>query len=182
MDFNTYMWFSAIDAEEVVVGSKVLAGDTIDEIQLKAETPDVSCTNVIAIKGEDESSRFACQDGKSYDLVYVLEMAEREGAWVDGNFPEELVGDFVKYKDGTTSKFVVTGWRVNRVNDSVCVAGDWMSYQELYDRYVKMDGSPCGYVAPDPESSSTVEEPQVTESTIGANPNDISHTDGDAYD
>lgn len=180
MDFNPYMWFSAIDAEEVVVGSKVLAGDSVDEIKLKAETPDVTFTNIIAIKGVEESSRFACRDGKSYDLVYVLEMANAEGAWTDGNFPEELVGDFVKYRDGTVSKLVVTGWRVG-FSTSVCVANTWMSYQDFYDNYVKMDGSPCGYVAPIPESESTV-EPPTEQPTEFANALDIQSTDGDEYD
>ena len=177
-------WYSAIDADEVVVGSKVIAGDSVDEIKIKLRTPETTFTNVIAIKGEDESSRFACQDGISYDLVYVLEMANREGAWTDGNFPIELVGNFVKYKDETiTSKFVVTGWKINHLGASVCVANQWMSYDDLYELYVQMDGSPCGYVAPDPESSSTVLEPVVEEiDSIGANPNDIVNTEGDAYD
>lgn len=177
---NETNWYSALTANEVVVGSKVIAGNSISEIEEKLNASLYNQTQITAIRGVEESSRFVCLDGNSYNLVYVIEMAQREGAWTDGNFPPELVGDFVKYKDGTTSKFVVTGWKVNSILEQVCVANTWIPYTELYNTYVRMDGSPCGYVAPLEDNISNVDVAVETDS-IGANANDIQHTDGDAY-
>lgn len=153
-EFQPNNMYSALNADSVSVNSTVIAGNSIDEIKQKFPSNSLILLDVL---GEEASSRFVCSDGQAYDLVYVLNMAPREGAWSDANFPMDLVGSVIKSK-ANESRYVITSWEIG-VEFSIQVGDGWVSYDTLYNEFEKLDGSPLGYEAPK-ENVSIVTEPK----------------------
>jgi len=97
MKFDKSRVFTAVNAEELKVGSKVIISDTIASLELKVNKWIEGCTDnvhkLIYIRGKDEHSRFEVEMGSSWMLAYLVEEAKDEGLkWTDLNLGYALRG------------------------------------------------------------------------------------------
>lgn len=75
MEFQKERCFTALNADELKVGSKVIAADNLTT--LKENLSDLRLLKVVErVESEGWANRFMCDDGFSYSLAYLVEEPE----------------------------------------------------------------------------------------------------------
>lgn len=166
MTFSKENVFTALDAENVKPGTRVLVANNLDELKhkvnaygLKNEIAEPA--TVIDIQDECMSNRFrVLYDGidreYEYALVYVIPQTER---------PFKDLAELVDFWDAHLQKdkrppftlpfiwvmdinrnthMLITGFR--KSDESVKIGGHWYNLQYMFDNFTFEDGRPFGVV------------------------------------
>ena len=78
MDFDKSKVYTALNADELKVGSKVAFADSLSD--LKQDVRDETFDILEAIRGEDKSERFVIEGGLAFALAYLV--SEPEKTWI----------------------------------------------------------------------------------------------------
>lgn len=77
MEFDKSKVYTALNADELKVGSKVVVGDNLLELKecvLKCRLPKI----IKKVESEDNEHRFLCDDSFHYALVYLISEPEEK--------------------------------------------------------------------------------------------------------
>ena len=123
MEFDITRAYSALTADELKVGSKVIVADTLAVLKRKVEDESVRTTILTSILPKTWENRFAVAAGRNYGLAYLVKEAGKL-EWTDLK-----IGDIICNEDLT---FMVTA--IDRSSKDLChiYAGDiWIEDIEL---------------------------------------------------
>ena len=123
MEFDKSKVFTALNADELKVGSKVIVADNLLELKedvLKHRLPKV----IKNIESARASARFLCNDDFHYSLAYLVEEPEEKGLKV----ADLKIGDVIKPKINN-NMYSISG--INYVDKSIFFGGDWADEYEL---------------------------------------------------
>ena len=129
MIFDKSRVFTALNADELKIGSKVIVANSISKLQQKVNTMEYeqNCEVITWIGGEDHEFRF-CISGEAYLLAYLVEEPQEQGLkWTDLK-----VGDIVCNNEGTTNMVIAVD--PNGDDLHICIASDgWVKDCNLKD-------------------------------------------------
>ncbi len=141
MEFDKAKVFTALNADEVKVGSKGYGSDTIEDLKNKVIKGD-ELSELAEIRSEDSILRFFDTQFRPYALFYLIKEPE-EKKYRPYHSPAEIpcsaLFNIVLQNDGT--HFIITA-----VDDKRVYLGPqgWIDMQSLYDNYMWPNGTPCG--------------------------------------
>lgn len=141
MEFNKAKVFTALNANEVKVGSKGYGSDTIEDLKNKVITGG-KLLELAEIRGEDSILRFIDTLHQSYALFYFVEEPEKEKYRPYHNIAEIPGGALFKivlHSDGTI--FTITAAEDKRV---YLGPQGWVDLFDLYKYFTWSNGTPCG--------------------------------------
>ncbi len=151
MKFDVSRVYTAINADELPVGSKCIFADTLKDLKDKVlNNDDCSTYTLKAIGDEDSKDRFkdfSC----TWNLVYLVELPEEKIVKPFETIEEarEAItahGGFLKYK-GTDYVYLVTGYSSNDVDPEVFIKNGWGSLKFIAQNFLFADdGCPCGII------------------------------------
>lgn len=133
MDFDVKRVYTAVNADELKVGTLVIFADSMGDLKRKinnAEEKDVfkERKNICAIQdifSEDQERRFKA-NGVCWSLVYFIsEPEEKVLKWTDLR-----IGDVIKHKKDGEYRMIV-GLSTDHECEHVMVGGDWLSDEDL---------------------------------------------------
>lgn len=104
MEFDKSRVYTALNADELKIGSKVIVANSIGKLQQKVNTMEYEqvCEVITWIGGEDHEFRF-CISGEAYLLAYLVEEPpEKHLKWTDLK-----VGDLVRRRTTVTMVIAV---------------------------------------------------------------------------
>lgn len=146
MKFDKSRVYTAVNADELKVGSKCLFADTLAELRaLVQECEGYSKSELREIREDDEVYRLVDKVGHTSALAYLL-LSPDEPKYKPFESVEKAMevikkhGGWVKWKDDD-----IQGLVVGKSDDRVKILQDWVLPEELFEGYVFADdGSPCG--------------------------------------
>lgn len=150
MKFDKSRVYTAVNADELQIGSKCLFADTLEELKdLVQECNGYSKTELREIRGGDEIFRFVDKIGHTSSLAYLLLPSD-----VPKYKPFESVekameviikhGGWVK-DEGTGCTFLVLGYGEHKEDFSIYIGSEWVPLEDLFMDFIFADdGSPCG--------------------------------------
>ena len=149
MKFDKTRVYTALNADELKVGSKCIFADTVQGLKKHIETKQI--LTLVEIYEEHKRDRFVGSDGAieaSYSLAYLIEppVEQRYKPFSSEEKEVEVIkkhGGWIKSKDGNKS-FFITGF--NKKENTFCfVFEHWHSFNFLFAKFVWADDdSPCG--------------------------------------
>lgn len=154
MEFDKSRVYTAVNADELKVGSKCVFADDLRELKRLVSIEDTSQV-LIAIKGESYKYRFEqakadCMGDTLFALAYLIE-PPAEPKHKPFESVEKAMGAIKKHggwvKDKTTDdlKLITSIGKISDSVDSIGVGGSYYTFTTFLDRYVFADdGSPCG--------------------------------------
>jgi len=171
MLFDKSKVFTALNADELKVGSKGYFTDNIESLESVVQSEDyLAFGELEKIQKPNMSCRFRMKESNtSFNLFYLVEESEEKKFRPYSN-PEEMIEDFKKrynayggwsgkdnpmYNPMIWIKSKTTGFR-HLVTDYGCGDGSpcnksciWIGsfslvFKELFDKYTYLDGTPCG--------------------------------------
>lgn len=125
MEFDKSKVFTALNADELKVGSKVICADSIGQLKAKVhEGKEIETLTYVA--GDYCLYRFEIYEGDDveYALAYLVEEPEEKKLKVS----DLKIGDIVRRKNGKL-EFLVTG--IDYDYKSVFFGDDWSNDEEL---------------------------------------------------
>ena len=147
MEFDKNRIYTAVNADELQIGSKCFFADAVGNLQDKVENNNEVSMELALIKPTDRPSRFEAENGNWYLLAYLIEppaepkykpfesidkameAIKKHGGWVKSKTTQE----YFLISALKSKKFAIIG------NEY------WESFSFLLERYVFADdGSPCG--------------------------------------
>lgn len=147
MEFDKAKVFTALNADEVKVGSKGYFADSIRILkETIKETLKDSCAaaygEIDEIKDDSCSCRFSIKKNSAYSFFYLV-VEPREKKYRPYHNTAEIPGgallNIVLLNDET--RFIITAADDKRV---YLGPQGWVDMQELYDNYMWPNGTPCG--------------------------------------
>ena len=105
MEFQKERCFTALNADELKVGSKVIVADTLDDLKSRVRESDTSnwSGRLLSVFPEDCQYRFQFEDENKYALAYLVEEPEEKKLkWTDMK-----VGDVIKEGSATVMVTIV---------------------------------------------------------------------------
>lgn len=171
MKFDKSKVFTALNADELKVGSKGYFTDNIESLESVVQSEDyLAFGELEKIQKPNMSCRFRIKESNtSFNLFYLVKEPQEEKFRPYSN-PEEMIEDFKKrynayggwsgkdnpmYNPMIWIKSKTTGFR-HLVTDYGCGDGGpcnkgciWIDsfslvFKELFDKYTYLDGTPCG--------------------------------------
>jgi len=152
MEFDKSKVYTALNAEDLPIGSKCIFADDLGNLKRLVNLEDTSQV-LIAIKGEYYKCRFEmaeadCMGDTLFALAYLIE-PPAESKYKPFESVEKAMeailkhGGWIKSKDGNKS-FFITGF--NKKENVFCFVFEcWHSLNFLFAKFVWADdGSPCG--------------------------------------
>lgn len=151
MKFDVSRVYTAINADELPVGSKCIFADTLKELEDKVLKNDDSSTYALKkIGDEDAKDRFG-DFSNIWNLAYLVERPEerivkpfetieeaREAIFTHGGFIKDMDTGYI---------FFIAGYSGGKDEPEVFYAGQWYSLEHISKFLVFADdGSPCGVV------------------------------------
>lgn len=123
MEFDKSKVFTALNADELKIGSKVYVADAIKTIKDMVENDSDEIDTIECIVPEDKEARF--YDGVTHwNLAYLISEPEEKKLKVS----DLKIGDIVRRKNGKL-EFLVTG--IDYDYKSVFFGDDWSNDEEL---------------------------------------------------
>lgn len=159
MTFDKNKVYTALNADEVKIGSKGYFADSITE--LKNKVKDEEPSEVGKVYTENNVYRFSDSNGLDYSLFYLVEEPE-EDKYRPYETTDEMIEDFKerakKHYNANFFKcpmFHVSIWVKNKKTDCKSLITDSsknmvffsdtrFTTEELFDKYTYLDGTPCG--------------------------------------
>ena len=147
MEFDKSKIYTALNADELPIGSKCIFADTIKD--LKEEVKKKRIDTLFGIATEQYEYRFISEHGYKiqYALAYFIEQPAKPKYKPFESVEKAMEaikkhGGWVVYK---CFSFLVTAYDKARPDHAVCFSDNWYSLQDLYKSFVFADdGSPCG--------------------------------------
>ena len=147
MEFDKSRVYTAVNADELAIGSKVILGDTLSELKEAVEVEKEEAIQTLAIiRGENEVLRFTGDKYHSgYTLAYLIEPPAEKKYKPFGSVEEAMKaikahGGWIKHMGDKRCSLILAYDKEAISTDESC-----MNMQELFDDYVFADdGSPCG--------------------------------------
>lgn len=147
MKFDKSRVYTAVNADELAIGSKVILGDTLSELKEAVEVEKEEAIQTLAIiRGENEVLRFTGDKYHSgYTLAYLIEPPAEKKYKPFGSVEEAMKaikahGGWIKHMGDKRCSLILAYDKEAISTDESC-----MNMQELFDDYVFADdGSPCG--------------------------------------
>ena len=151
MEFDKSRVYTALNADELKIGSKCIFADTIQDLKTRIKVECIS--TLVEIYEENEKERFVGSDGvveASYSLAYLIEppTEPKYKPFESVDKAREVInkhGGWVSHRD-CKNYFFITGY-LPHLNEGIgiCIGLVWHTLQELYDNFIFADdGSPCG--------------------------------------
>lgn len=139
MEFDVKRIFTAVNADEVKVGSKVICGDNLFLLKKRFEEGDVHIHELTSILAENLATRFRVKDFGDYALCYLVsEPEEKVLKWIDLK-----IGDIVRDKKNEGITHMITGidTRTEKflINKHVFFGGAWVE-DDLLKNWEKVEG------------------------------------------
>lgn len=123
MEFDKSKVYTAVNADELKVGSKVIVANDLAHLRVFVHD-NVSCV-LEKVLDEEITCRFVANEGEPYSLAYLVsEPEENKLEWTDLK-----VGDVIRTKDGKNIR-MVTGIDNTEGNRHICTTY-WLSDKEL---------------------------------------------------
>lgn len=171
MKFDKSRVYTAVNADELRIGDKIIVANTVDELRTIVISGSLlQSTTLAAIDFDYKEHRFMEKeigdDTQSWSLAYLVERAKKWRAYKDCN---EMAKDFKRrygntcnsdnpmwhpliwVKCDSTSMFTtITAFDADPDAPQVYIGGydtyspKWLSLDSLFTYYTYMDGSPCG--------------------------------------
>ncbi|WP_444818473.1 hypothetical protein E4N82_09075 [Treponema denticola] len=145
MKFDKSKVYTAVNADELKVGSKVYVSDNIAYLRECIEDNFESCI-LTRVMSEKEAKRFCIDKScEKWQLAYLIEPPDepKYKPFESVDKAMEAIkkhGGWVKWKDDD-----IQGLVVGKSDDRVKILQDWVLPEELFEGYVFADdGSPCG--------------------------------------
>lgn len=147
MEFNKNRIYTAVNADELKIGSTVYVSDNMYYLK-KCVEESLESSILTSILSEKEPKRFCISNNEKWQLVYLIE-PPAEPKYKPFESVEKAMeaikkhGGWIKSKDGNKS-FFITGF--NKKENAFCfVFEHWHSFSFLFAKFVWVDdGSPCG--------------------------------------
>ena len=150
MKFDKSKVYTAVNADELKIGRRVILGDSLSELREEVEAEkEAAIQNLTIIHGENMSFRFTGDKYHSgHSLAYLIKPPS-EPKYKPFKSVEKAMetikqhGGWIKSKNGNKS-FFITGF--NKKENAFCfVFEHWHSFSFLFAKFVWVDdGSPCG--------------------------------------
>ena len=151
MEFNKSKVYTAVNADELKVGSKVYVSDNMYYLKECVEKNFEPCI-LTRVLSEKETKRFCInnKNNEKWQLAYFIERpAEpKYKPFLNIDKAREAInkhGGWVSRLD-RINYFFITGY-VPNLGDGpkICIGPIWRTLQDLYDDFIFTDdGSPCG--------------------------------------
>ena len=154
MKFDKTRVYTALNADELKVGSKCIFADTIQGLKKHIETKQI--LTLVGIYEEHKRDRFIGSDGAieaSYSLAYLIEPSGEPPAkfkYKPFSNMENLKKASVKYKgfiktkQGVQEGIIIGISFDNRVIIKKRYGLEYLTTEQLFESYTFDDGSPCG--------------------------------------
>lgn len=153
MEFDKSRVYTALNADELKVGDKVILADNITDL-LKLVKFDLNIEELKEVRTISCNARFM---GTTLHFLAYLVERKKEKKYRPYESIDELVSDFIKRFNITCPKYAMPFiWLKNKRDGSfrfisslhadqrVNVAGEFYSLEALFEYYELLDGSPCG--------------------------------------
>nr|DAS17381.1 MAG TPA: hypothetical protein [Caudoviricetes sp.] len=149
MEFDKSRVYTALNADELKIGSECFFADTIFHLRKEVTTWFISST-LERIESDDFTARFVDEGGNRYIYAYLIE-PPAEPKYKPFESVDKAMEAIKKHggwvKDKTTDDLkLITS--IGKISDSVAsigVGGSYYTFTTFLDRYVFADdGSPCG--------------------------------------
>ena len=157
MEFDKSRVYTALNADELKVGDKVILADNITEL-LKLVKFDLNIEKLKEVRTISCNARF--NGNTLHFLAYLVERAE-EKRYRPYESIDEFVSDFIKRFNTHCPNYAmpliwVRGKASRTIlnvdafyNDAICkdaiyVGCSWKEMTDLFEDYTFLDGSPCG--------------------------------------
>ena len=152
MTFDKSRVFSAVNADELKIGSRVILGDSLSELKEAVETEKRgTIQNLAIIHGEDMPFRFIGDKYHSVHLLAYLVELPKEPEYRPFESVKKAMkaikahGRWVIKTNNIMSAFLVTEDDEDREESRIFIDGYWYSLQELCRLFVFADDdTPCG--------------------------------------
>ena len=152
MTFDKSRVFSAVNADELKIGSRVILGDSLSELKEAVETEKKgTIQNLAIIHGEDMPFRFTGDKYHSGHLLAYLVELPKEPEYRPFESVKKAMkaikahGRWVIKTNNIMSAFLVTEDDEDREESRIFIDGYWYSLQELCRLFVFADDdTPCG--------------------------------------
>ena len=127
MEFDKNRVYTALNADEVKVGSKVICGDNITLLKKRIKAGDAHIHELTAILEENLATRFRVKGFGDYALCYLVsEPEEKKLKWTDLK-----MGDILQIKKTSSIKYMITGIDAEGSESHIFIAGSWLLDKEL---------------------------------------------------
>lgn len=150
MEFDKSRVYTALNADELEIGSRCFFADTIQDLRQKVQDEDGEiCVGILTnLYGDDNVERFVA-GCFTYIYAYLIELPSEPKYKPFENVEEAMKaikehGGWVKNSLGTC--WLITGYATKeKVTQCLHIANNWESSDSLLRNYVFADdGSPCG--------------------------------------
>ena len=148
MEFDKSRVFSAVNADELPIGSKCIFADTVKALRKKVQADEYAQYVQPFIRLHDNGGDVQfLADCYTYAYAYLIEPA-REPKYKPFESVEKAMETIRKHGGWVGDRcfsFLVTAYDKARPDHAVCFSDNWYSLQDLYKSFVFADdGSPCG--------------------------------------
>jgi hypothetical protein len=123
MEFDKSRVFTALNADELKPGSKVIVADNIEGLKICVKN-ETSIRTMIEVLPESNSHRFVTDDSMEFLLAYLISEPEEKKLKVS----DLKLGDIVRHKSGNL-EYLVTS--IDHNVNAVFFANDWYRDEEL---------------------------------------------------
>ena len=146
MEFDKSRVYTAVNADELPIGSKCVFADTIQGLKERKYIDMLT-----GVADESHVCRFVSEHGSDwkYALAYLIE-PPAEPKYMPFESVEKAMeaikkhGGWVK-DEGTGCTFLVLGYGIHKEDFSIYIKSEWTSLEDLFLDYVFADDdSPCG--------------------------------------
>ena len=151
MKFDKSRVYTAVNAEELKIGSKCIFADTIYALRKKvgSDSAQLSVHVLRAVRDGSKKERFEEDDSTTYLLAYLIEPPVKP-KYKPFESVEKAMNAITKHggwvKDGEAHRaLLVHAYEKNDSGNNLMVGFSWISLQDLYEIFVfDDDDSPCG--------------------------------------
>ena len=154
MKFDKSRVYTALNADELPIGSKCVFADNLRELRRLVSVEDTSQV-LIAIKGESYKYRFEqakadCMGDTLFALAYLIEppSEEKYQMFTRAKKAWQTIKDHGGWVSTCGDRYLITAISAIigvREPEEICIAGKWQSTEYLFNNFVFADdGSPCG--------------------------------------
>lgn len=144
MEFNKSKVYTALNADEVKIGSKGYFADTIHSLRSQAQTETIELMTLTKITPDYNMNRF-CTDSVSFVYFYLVE--EPKEKKFRPYATEEEIMEAINLKGGAVwikSKYSDVKYLITGICTGVIINNERINTTDLLDSYTYLDGSPCG--------------------------------------
>lgn len=165
MEFDKSNVYTALNADEIKAGDKVIVADTVEEL-MQCVSLDYNNTILKCVRNRNSTHRFISSSDNSYLLAYLVERAAKK-KWRAYKDCDEMIADFkrrliesepngtavlpdslmwhpmiwVRRKDTDRKQLCTSfGGTVIGIDDETVN----FDTEEVFNDYTYLDGSPCG--------------------------------------